>query len=284
MGVYADRLKKMNKKMAEQMSDYVPGKTGFEPVPDGEYQFRVKAVIDEWPAKAATETEDAKPARLYVGFQFIVDSGEQEGRTVFNNCGLENKVSAQIARGIIEDLGYEWPGDDLSQLEEIVENITERSPLVTATVKSKPQKNNPEYMNTQVRIQEVLELPEGSDAGEETAEEEPEDEPAEEATEESNDLADADKTALLDFAASQGIEGFTDEHELSDMVEALKEAGLDPIPADNLSDEEKELLERLELADTLIAKEKPKAKPKITPPVKKAAAKPILKGKAKGKK
>jgi len=266
MGIYTDRLKKMSKKMAEQQKDYVPG--GVQSVPDAEYNFRVRAVIDEWAAK------DDKPARLYVGFVFVIDEGEYEGRSIKNSCGLEDRVSSQICRGILEDFGYEWPADDLTKLEEIVADITERAPLVVGTTKTRPQKNNPEYFNTSIKITEVLEpagqIPDDQAQDEGGGEAEQGEAPADEP---GND----DKTELLDFAASQGIDGFSDDNELDDMVEALKEAGLDPIEPDTLTDEEKALLERLGLSDVLIAK--PKAKAKVVVPTK--SAKPVIKGKGK---
>jgi hypothetical protein len=146
---YADRLKKMTKKMKEQQADYTPG--GRKVITDGEYNFRVKAVIDEWPAKDADGENEAKPARLYIGFQFTVDDdGDNLGRSAYVNCGLEEKVGSQIGRGIIEDLGYEWPEEDMSQLETICENITERAPLVRGTARTK--KNKQGYDNTKITI------------------------------------------------------------------------------------------------------------------------------------
>ena len=267
---YKDRLAKMTKKMAEQQADYTPG--GFQPIPDGTYNFRIKMFIDEWKAK------DDKPARLYVGVQFIVDGGEHDGRMVNSNCGLEEKVGSHILRGIIEDLGYEWPADDLGQLEEIVNDITNRAPLVTGTAKTKPQKNNPEYTNTNIRIQDVLELPDGAVASEDN---DPTDSLGPDDTFEGKeeDPDAAARSALLDYAASQGIDGFTEDHSLSDMVDALKSAELEKVAEDSISDEEKELLKSLDLFDVLVAaKPKAKAVVKTTP---KISAKPVLKGKGK---
>jgi hypothetical protein len=68
------------------------------------------------------------------------------------------------------------------------------------------------------------------------------------------------------------------------MVDALKESGLDPIPAANLTEEEINLLTRLELNEVLIEKAKPKAKPVVAakkPAPAPAKSKPILKGKGK---
>ena len=255
---YKDRLKKMSKKMEGYQEGYTPG--GFVPLPDGEYNFRVKAIIDEWKPNA----EKGLPARLYIGFQFIVDEGEQQGKTVYNNCGIEDKTGAQICRGIIEDLGYDWPGDDLSVIEDVITDITERSPLVTGITKSKV--NDAGYTNTKVRLTEVHELAGAVESVESEVEEE------------SEAFVNSDKQDLLDFAASQGIDGFTDEHELSDMVEALKEAGLDPIPTGSLTNEEKSLLDRLGLLEALVEKVA-----KVMIPAKKAITKPVLKTK-KGKK
>jgi hypothetical protein len=89
-----------------------------------------------------------------------------------------------------------------------------------------------------------------------------------------------DKTALLNYAASQGIDGFTDDHELSDMIEALKGAELEKVDPATLRQEEIDLLERLELAEVLL--EKPKAKKAVVVAKKSTApAKPVIKGKGK---
>ena len=85
---FKNKLAQMQENMKSQMADYTPG-GNFTPVPDGEYQFRVKAGLDE------TKKE---PARLMVSWCFVVADGEYEGRQVWNNTILEgNKVGAQIA-------------------------------------------------------------------------------------------------------------------------------------------------------------------------------------------
>ena len=258
---FAERLKKMQGKMAEQQADYTPG--GFSAIPDDTYNFRVKATIDE------TKKE---PHRLMVSWCFVVAEGEKEGRQVWINTIIEdNKVGAQICRGYVEDIGYEWPAEDLAQLEAIVENITERTPLVTGTAKSKEKDG---YTNTNIRITEVLEMPDGAatvsdDQTQAEADVPPEPE------------VDDDKTALLNFAASVGIDGFTDENELTDMVEALKEFD-GRYSADTLSEDEKALLAKLDL-EILIEKPKAKAVLKKTAPVATKKPAPVLKKKA-GKK
>jgi hypothetical protein len=254
---FKSKLKQMQAKMAEMQEGYVPG-GNFQPIPDGDYSFRVKATIGE---------TDKAPARLQIAFCFVVAEGELEGRQVWNNCIIEdNKTGAQIARGVIEDLGYDWPAEELEVLEDIVDDITERSPLVEASAKSK--ENAQGYMNTRLRITNVLELPEGSEDG-------PGDADASEindaeATEQGQDsteeaIAEAQKQELLDLAASLGIDGFSTENELADMVEALQGCDLS-FPRENFNDEEFALLEALAITN-LVEKPAPKkaiVKPTIT--------------------
>jgi hypothetical protein len=268
---FKSKLKQMQAKMAEMQEGYVPG-GNFQPIPDGDYSFRVKATIGET-AKA--------PVRLQISFCFVVAEGECEGRQVWNNCIIEdNKTGAQIARGVIEDLGYEWPAEELEVLEDIVDDITERSPLVEASAKSK--ENAQGYMNTRLHITNILELPGGAEG---TVEDSANAENADAANSgeatgpDAGEEVDVQKQALLDLAASLGIDGFSDENELADMVEALQGCDLS-FPRENFNDEESALLEALEITNLVEPPKKVAVKPTIT---KKATPEPSAPTKAAAK-
>jgi hypothetical protein len=250
------RLKGMQQKMEELQEGYVPGGNS-QQIPDDDYSLRVKATINE--------TSKA-PARIQISFCFVVAEGEYEGVQVWNNCIIEdNKTGAQIARGVIEDLGYTWPADELELLEDIVNDITERSPLIEATVRTK--ENAQGYMNSKIKINNVLELPEGSEGGEVQTNEGPagEETPGPDAGEKK----DLQKQALLDLAASLGIDGFTAENELADMIEALKACDL-KYPKENFTEEELGLVTALDIANLVEEPKKVAVKPvvlkKATPP------------------
>lgn len=254
--------------MQELQEGYIPGGNS-QQIPDDDYSLRVKATINE--------TSKA-PARIQISFCFVVAEGEYEGVQVWNNCIIEdNKTGAQIARGIIEDLGYTWPADELELLEDIVNDITERSPLIEATVRTK--ENAQGYMNSKVKINNVLELPEGSEGEEVQTNEVPggEETPGPDAGEEK----DLQKQALLDLAASLGIDGFTAENELTDMIEALKACDL-KYPKENFTEEELGLVTALDITNLIEEPKKVVVKPTITkkatplsaPAASKAATKP----------
>ena len=243
---YKDRLAKMQAQAKTNMEGYTPG--GFSALPDGDYTMRVKATLEE--------TKKAPP-RLTIVWCFVVDEGECAGRQTWDRTIIEdNRVGLQIARGRVEELGYEWPEDDLSTLEDIVDDITDRAPHVTCRLRTK---ENGEYTNTNVRIREVHDLP--NDVPE--SEEKPETDAADETPEPVEDEAQADTeaAALLDFCASQGIEGVTTDMSKEDIVAGLLEAKM-TFEHGTLTQQEVVLLARCGL-DSLIIADKPKAAPKL---------------------
>src|SRR5271169_3219010 len=107
---YKERLAAMQDKAKEQLSDYKPGGS-FAALPDDDYTMKVTATLDE---------TKKLPARLTIVWQFTVAEGTLEGRQVWDRTIIEdNKIGLQIARGRVESLGYEWPEDELTNLEAI---------------------------------------------------------------------------------------------------------------------------------------------------------------------
>lgn len=287
---FKKRLKNMQSEAKEQCSDYTPGGT-YAALPDDTYNFRVTATLDE------TKENKAKklPARLVVIWKFTVSEGDYEGRSVFDRTIIEgNKVGLHICRDRIESLGYEWPEEDLEQLEDILDDVVSRAPLITAKTKTK---DDGEYVNTRINIIEVLEpfgVEETVDAEGEVEETEPEPEPEQikkkaslskkkaepepEPEPEEVEEAEAEEVAetlqaLLDFCAAQGIDGVTEENTVEEIVTAFTdETDGVQFKADELTEEEIELLTEIG-AESCILKPAP-AKKAVT---KKAAA-PAKKG------
>ena len=230
---YALKLKTMQAKMSEQMADYAHGQR-FSVLPEGNYQFRVKVALDE---------TRKLPKRLMAVWCFVVDSGDQVGQQIWENTILEdNKVGAQICRDHVEDLGYEWPTDDLSKLEKVFEDISTSNPLIDANIAHRESEGK--YTNYIITINEVLELPGGAET--DTIEEtEP---PVQEEEENLNH-----KQTMLDFCASHGISGVTDDASLEEIIDALKTTEGIKFKEGELTDEEKEFLDLFDLG-TLIEK------------------------------
>lgn len=245
MGIYADRLKRMQKSMDEQMADYTPG--GFSLLPEGEYSARVQATLDE------TKKE---PKRLMVTWAFTVSEGNSEGRKVFDRTIIEdNQIGAQICRGRIEDLGYVWP-EDITELEDLLETITANPPCVAIRVThdNSKGKDGKDYTNARVRITDVLEST--APPAEETGEAE-----AEAPTEES----DPNLVGLLALCGSYQLAYITDDMDIETIVQTLKDNGA-TFKQDDLQPEELAVLESVD--ESLI--ERPESEP-VKPPARKLA-------------
>ena len=216
---FKTRLQGMQDSAAKQMTDYVPG-GNFATIPDGEYNCRVKVTLDE--------TKKAPP-RLTMVWCFVVDEGDFIGKQVWNRTIIEdNKVGLHIARDIVEQLGYEWPEENLALLVDVVEDITSRGPKVRVNFKTK---TDGEYTNTNVRVKEVFDFPKDLPVNEVVPDSEP--------VVEEKDNETLGK--VLDFCASQGIDGVDSSMSVQDIVQGLVEAKL-TFKSDTLTDEETALL------------------------------------------
>jgi hypothetical protein len=249
---FRERLVAMQGKAKEQMADYHPGGS-YAALPDDQYQFRVKATIEE---------TQKLPKRMQVTWCFVVNEGECEGRQVWDQTIIEdNKVGLGICRDRIEALGYEWPEEDFGMLEDVINDITDRAPRINATTKTK--ENDGGYLNTRLNKWEVLDPFAGSeneqDSGNEqdsAAEQDSESEQEPEKVEPPKTKGEAfgkkkepepepaispELAGLLDFCASQGIDGVTAEMSIGDIIEGLK-AGECKFKEEEISAEELELL------------------------------------------
>lgn len=254
MGIYADRLKRMQKAMDEQMADYTPG--GFSLLPEGEYSARVQATLDE------TKKE---PKRLMVTWAFTVSEGDSEGRKVFDRTIIEdNQIGAQICRGRLEDLGYEWP-TELADLEDLLETITANPPAVTIRVthESSKGKDGKDYTNARVRITDVLES---------TAP------PAEETQETETTPDDPNLAGLLALCGSYQLAYITDDMDTATVVQTLKDNGA-TFKEEDLQPEELAVLEAVDSELIERPAPKPPARKLAPPPAKKAPVKAPVKGK-----
>jgi hypothetical protein len=215
---FKERLASMGQQVDEANSDYSPG-GNFAPIPDDDYLAKVKCTLDE--------TKKA-PARLQVTWIFVIAEGELEGRQVYDRTIIEdNKVGMQICRQRVEELGYQWPEpDQFENLEAIVENITERAPSITIRTKtSQSETNGKKYDNTRVYIREVHEVPEQTEEesqGEETAES---DKTEDQETPVGND-PETLHAALLDFCASQGLDGVSEDMGTKEIIDGMVEGQL----------------------------------------------------------
>lgn len=268
---YRSRLKEMQSTVKKQMANYTPG--GFAAIPDNTYECIVKAVMDH------TKKD---PVRMMISWCFIVNDGDYIGRQVWDRTIVEdNEVGLNICRSRIEALGFEWPEDDLPTLVDMVEMITEQQPVVTARITTKEKDG---YTNTNIRIKDVvkgIEIDESavtSNAEEQVEQEQAQEQEAED-TPADEDPGTQQKQELLDFCAAQGIEGITEDLEVSDIINALRDNKF-TFAQDTLSESEIELLNTLDASD-LIEVPAPKVTKALTKPALKAAAKPTAKSSVK---
>jgi hypothetical protein len=251
---FKEKLAKMRDQAAAAEENYRPGFG--QPIPDDDYIFQVKATLDY------TKKD---PKRLQVIWVFVVTEGDFMGRQVWDWTIIEdNEVGLNICHSRVDDLGYQWPekeviaSEGLVFLEPIIEDITNRCPRVTARVRTKTQKgkDDVERERTSLYIRECHDMPEGQPAATRDAE-------AEQAEASSAAEEAPDNQALLDFCASQGLEGMTTDMTNEQIIQGLKEGGVTFTLA-TLTQEEVDLLESNGGEDLLIRKVTP-------PPAKKAA-------------
>jgi len=251
MGIYTERLKRMQKMMEEQMKDYVPG--GFSILPEGEYSVRVQATLD------ATKK---LPSRLMVTWAFTIAEGNKTGRKVFDRTIIEdNKVGSQICRGRIEDLGHEWPLRVID-IEPLLETITANPPLVSIQVTHSNSKGDDgkDYTNAHVRIVDVLDaLPGAENIGVKVIQGM------------SQTVEDPTLSGLLALCGSYQLSYITDDMDLESIKAALKENKV-TFKEEDLQPDEMAVLEAVD-SDFI------ERKPAPVPPVRKVVHKVIVKGK-----
>jgi hypothetical protein len=227
MSIYAARLKKMTTQAKKQMEDYVPGGRSVHPA--GEFKFKVQAELGE---------TNKEPARMQISFQFTNAEGDYEGRKAFVNCIIEGgkddgKTAKQICRGYFEDLGKEWPEDDLSKIEKIIDEINAEPPLVSARVTIRKSGEEKQYENNNVTITEVLN-------GETPAEDLPQDD-----ANTSESPADENQTKMLTLCEAFSLEGFDGSMSTEDIAAKLKKDKI-KFKEEELQPEERRLLEEVD--------------------------------------
>jgi hypothetical protein len=259
MGTYADRLKRMQGAVDEQMTDYTPG--GFILLAEGEYDARVTPKL--------TETKN-DPKRLQVEWTFVVAEGEKTGKKVVDRTIIEGgekaKVSLQICRGRIEDLGFEWP-ERIVNIESVVDEIAKAAPLVRIRVTHEKStgKDGKEYENARVRITDVIGGE--TDTAPAATDEAPvaDDTPA--------DDVDPNLSGLLTLCNSYQLDYITDDMDIDTIVAALTDNSASFREADLNADE-------LAIMDTvapdLVERAEPEPEPEPEPP-KRTMAKPTAK-------
>ena len=288
---YKKRLSGMQGEAAEAMSDYKPAGS-FAPVPDDDYVCNVKTTLEE--------TRKAPP-RLTVVWCFVVADGEFQGRQIWDRTIIEdNKVGLQICRRRVEQLGYEWPEENLGSLQDIVNDITDRCPSITARTRTN---DDGEYTNTSVYIREVHDMPSAEEAAQPASEADAapaEDAPPAEEAAAPEATADDQHKALLDFCASQGLDGITADMSDEDIITGIRDAKI-TFQGATLTQEEADMLTAVGGEDLVVWKKAvapaakapaakapaakapaPAAKPvarKAAPPAAAPAKKPVVRGK-----
>ena len=97
--------------------------------------------------------------KLRATFQFVVAEGEHEGASQYDGFMLDgdSPVGMSMLKQLISKLGYEVP-EDFSDVNDVLNDITNANPLVSGEVKRKGDFTN-------VRVLELLEAADGSDEG-----------------------------------------------------------------------------------------------------------------------
>jgi len=147
MSVFKKKLQQMNGAVQDMAKNFTGNP--FATLPDDTYNFRVSAALKEAKASGAVR----------VAWQFTVDDGEQQGKSAFDGNNLDNQIGINILRYRIEALGYTWP-EDISEIEEILNDIVSTNPLISATCKSVEKDG---FTNYKIEILEVLENGSGTD-------------------------------------------------------------------------------------------------------------------------
>lgn len=257
---FADRLGKMQSgfSAAQKQADV---QSGDDVMPEGEYVGKVTAKLRE-----------SKTGNLMVNRMFVPTEGDMAGVAVFDNLIIEQPNTSAEMRARRDTLrflnlcGYKF--GQVSELEEVLEELTKEAPLVKFRVRHNPSKEG-DRVFTNVDVLEYIGSGDnpGQDAGSGAGS------PTEEAP------AGEDLTEQLnEFLSAYGID-------TADSEDAAKEAIKANAPFDGkqLTKEERALLEKAGLSDVIEEPKKPIQEQPVAPPApaRKAASakKPVAKGK-----
>lgn len=181
VSVFGDRLRGLQEQAADAMANYTPGGVR---VPDSIYLGKETAEL----------RESASSGKLMVARSFVIAEGECAGLSVWDNLVIENNdTGIQICRRWVEMHGYEWPENNLGQIEEIVNEINEKSAMVRFKVKTTKDKNDDTREYTNVSVLSI------EDSSSETPAAEQSETPAAEQQEERTDLDSMSRSELKRF-------------------------------------------------------------------------------------
>lgn len=257
---WGDRLKAMQDGAKAAMENYNP--SAFVQVPDGIYI-----------AKVTCELNETKSGKLRINRRFTILEGEQTNLSIFDGLVIEdNDTGLHIARRWIELHGYEWPEEDMSQLEIIINELNVAAPVVKIRSKSTESSDGTKTF-TNVMVSQVLD---GYDA-EATQQDSNEAAIADDANNSDPNAQidpsavedDEERSALLVLAASHGIDDVNDSMSKDDIAAALSAWQFND---DEITADENALLESIGLAGNIVRKPKP-VKKVVTQNMPKAPAK-----------
>lgn len=254
LSVWGDRLKAMQDGAKAAMENYSP--SAYTQVPD-----------DIYIAKLTLELGETKQtSKMRINRRFSIIEGDQTNLSLFDGLVIEdNEVGLHIARRMFESFGYDWPEEDLSQLEAIITEINSTAPVVKIRSKTNESKDGQRTF-TNVNINEVLTDYAGESAPEVDSGATPveDDTPIEEynsgeATPVDDAAVEETRQGLLVLAASHGIDGVTEDMSSDEIAGVF--SGYQ-FTREELTEDEATLLESIGLADNIV-EPIPKAKAKV---------------------
>jgi hypothetical protein len=272
--VFKNRLTQMQAAANDAMTEYVPG--GLK-VPDDIYNARVQAELTESAA-----------GNLMITRTFTIMEGDYQGLKIWDHIVLEKldddgdqRIPSYMgiiqSRRWLESMGIEFPEDDLGQLDEIITQVSDCAPACRIRSKTSHSKNtDDEY--THVTVLEVLYWDEEGEAAYNAGVEQPasegeqegEPEGEQEGTQEGEPEGEITFENLLTFAASQGIEELDDSMDGETIIATLLTY---QYKANEITDEEREMLLAIGLPEEQIIEPVPKQVTIPKPAPKKASAK-----------
>jgi len=228
ISVFAEKLQQMKEQATTAMTDYSPG---IQKVPDGIYF-----------GKEGAEIKESKTSgRMMVARRFTITEGEYIGRQAFDNIVFQdNDVGWQILRRWVETHGYNWPDDNLAALEDLINDIDNISPVVKFQVKTTQSKTDDREF-TNIIVLEVMEII----AKKPEQKEEKKIIKKVVKKEDSNNTKQLKTDLLIEFAASQGIDGINEEMSIDEIKNIL--SGYEFL-SDELTQDEKSMLDALGLS------------------------------------
>lgn len=208
----------------------------------------------------------AQSGNPYVGREFTILEGEQEGAKVYDRLMLHNETGPVFVRRFIDQCGYQQPKKP-EELEALCQAIHKAGLDFQIKVV-----HNGDFVNVQIlkTLSEVAEEAATDEATDTSTEEAADDAPVDEANEEF-------RKQLIEFARTQDVK-VGDNDSLEDVVTEMKRYTFEEI---HLEPEEIQLLTDAGLVENIERKPKapppapPKAKPTASAPARPPVGKPV---------